>query len=232
MLWNLRWDRKEIAEQTEHPAGKRFVIHRHRDQDGDHIDVRLEQDGYLVGWRVAATEPDGATWATEKMPHPLAWLDADRDATRIDSGIYEWNDRDNGAGNLVLHGESAIYRLHVRRADALSVEGMISVAEAAKEHGLDLTRAANLLRDGVTARQRAVQRLCGLARELDGDAFDEPAWRKSLAGLTLDDVHRRLRAYEVRFDEKYPPQPVSQPVPLSEDNGAGRWEDMLALLRE
>jgi hypothetical protein len=84
--------------------------------------------------------------------------------------------------------------------------------------------AAQLVLDGIAARDRATARLCGLGRELDGGAFDESAWRKSLRGLSLDEIHAQLRAFEVRFDAKYPPAPVSRPERLPEDGEANRLD--------
>ena len=81
------------------------------------------------------------------------------------------------------------------------------------------------------SRQIAVERLCGLGRELDGAVFDEAVWRKTLRGLSLDEIHRQLHAYEVRFDRKYPPQSVSRPERLPEDKEEGRAGAAMAILR-
>ncbi len=99
-------------------------------------------------------------------------------------------------------------------ASAESAAAVRAIEAAVAECHADMAQAAALVRDGVSARQRATARLIGLGRELDGDAFDETAWRETVAGLNLDAIHAHLRAYEARFDAKYPPQPVSQPEPL------------------
>lgn len=98
--------------------------------------------------------------------------------------------------------------------ELFSLTAARSITEALHESKASPEHAANLIRDGVAARRRAVARFCGLGRELDGGAFEEDVWRKTLAGCSLDEIHAHLRAYEVRFDEKHPPQPVSRPAPL------------------
>lgn len=94
---------------------------------------------------------------------------------------------------------------------------------------MEPSRAGALIADGATARLRATERLCGLGRELDGDAFDDAVWRKTLSSLTLEEIHGQLRSFEVRFDLKYPPMPVSRP---DHAQGASRSEDALAIVRE
>ena len=84
------------------------------------------------------------------------------------------------------------------------------------------TAARRPRRDGVTARRRALERFCGLGRELDGSAFDEAVWRRTLESLSLDEITRHLRAYEVRFDHKFPPSPTSYPETLP-DSESGAW---------
>jgi len=56
-------------------------------------------------------------------------------------------------------------------------------------------------------------------------------WRKTLGGLSLREIHRHLEAYEVRFDQKNPPQPVSRPEPLSEDEVVSYSDRVMAILR-
>ena len=60
----------ESAEERAVPdeAHGRFVLHRHHDEGGAHLDLRLEQDGYLMGWRIDGISLEGAPWATEKAP--------------------------------------------------------------------------------------------------------------------------------------------------------------------
>jgi hypothetical protein len=112
-----------------------------------------------------------------------------------------------------------------------------SVSEAIGDCGVDVQQAGRLVSDGMTARRRSIERLCGLGRELDGTAFDDGVWRRILAGLSLEEIHAQLRAYEVRFDQKYPPDPVSRPESLPEmesDDPAGmdRAGVAMAIVRE
>jgi hypothetical protein len=232
MLWSIRCEpvaQHESAVSLE-DAG-RFVIHRHRDAEGPHLDLRLEYDGYLAGWRVDATDLTGEPWAAEKAPHPLRWLDQDGDATREDEGRYrrlDWNDDERV---VFLRGRNGDRILRARRVEGLPPRVVRAVRDALLDVDQPLECAAKLIRDGLTARARAVGRFCGLARELDGDAFDEALWRKTLERLSLDEIHVHLRQYEVRFDRQYPPAPVSQPERLREDERAAPTAEVMAILR-
>ena len=111
-----------------------------------------------------------------------------------------------------------------------------------KELGFDVARAEDAAqflaraRDGETARKRAVERLCALGRELDGDSFDEKMWRSTLSHLLLKEIHGHLRSFERRFDEKHPPLPVTKREKLESDNkvrervAAGILSEELSLL--
>ena len=228
MFWQLT--PRETEEPVELPPDAllgRFVLHRHRDPLGQHLDLRLEQDGCLLGWRIDGTSLDGAPWATEKAPHPLHWLEQDGDAVRVDSGSYGWIGRDSERGELLLCGEHGDIVLVVERVPGPAPEAIRRICEALSECGAEPGDAGRLVRDGATARTRAVERLCGLGREVDGPTFDESLCRKMLQGLSLDEIHAHLRTFEVRFDRKYPPQPVSKPESLSED----RMDAAMTILR-
>lgn len=210
------------------PAG-RFVLHRHTDAEGDHLDLRLEADGHLRGWRIDAESLAAGAWATEKAPHPLRWLDDNGDAARIDAGEYvveSWG-RDGSA--IILRGAAGTRRIVMGRAPELPVSAARAIVTALRDREISPDDAPGLLADGLAARSRAIQRLCGLGHELDGDAFEEAVWRKTLSGLTLDEIHQQLRAFEVRFDQKYPPLPVSRPETESE---TPRNRDAMAIARE
>ncbi|MCC6144863.1 MAG: hypothetical protein IT368_13740 [Candidatus Hydrogenedentes bacterium] len=105
-----------------------------------------------------------------------------------------------------------------------------AILELAERHQLSTERIGALVEDGLTARRRALARFCGLGKELDGATFDEAAWRATLEHVSLDTIHQHLRAYEVRFDQKYPPAPTSQPEPL--DFEEARTAKAQAILRE
>jgi hypothetical protein len=132
--------------------------------------------------------------------------------TRIDAGEYAveaWG-RDGGA--IVLRGaDRHVTRFTIAPAPELPVAAARAIATALHVREIAPADAPALLADGLAARSRAIQRLCGLGRELDGDAFEENLWRKTLHGLSLDEIHRQLRAFEVRFDQKFPSLAVSRP---------------------
>jgi len=234
MFWKIV--REEGADGRAEAPGRwdgRFVLHRHCDAEGAHLDLRLEQEGYLLGWRIDGVALEETLWATEKAPHPLCWLDQDGEAVREDAGAYAWLERDGAGGVLLLQGRSGEpIRCRVARHAGLPARVVRDVVDALAESGVRNTEAARAVRDGLTARRRAVERLCGLGRELDGAAFDEAVWRKALEGLSLEEIHGQLRAFEVRFDAKYPPQPVSRPERLPDDEADARGDEALAIARE
>lgn len=229
MLWKLCWEDGESG--CEAPEdGRRYVLHRHRDEGGAHWDLRLEQDGYLMGWRIEGERLDGESLATEKGPHAVGWLEQDGDAVREDEGRYVWLRRDGHGGELVLQGRTGIRRIRVSRFRGLGARSIEALCGCLKQHGVEEGAATGLIEDGVRARQRAVARLYGLGRELDGRGFDEGLWKRSLEGLSLREIERHLELFEARFDAKYPPQPVSRPEALPEER-MECGERVLALLR-
>ncbi len=231
MFWSLTCDDDAPDDAAFQPQG-RFVLHRHRDADGPHLDLRLEQDDALVGWRIAAESLETGAWATEKRPHPVHWLEHDGDALCDDRGVYACIESGGDVCSLLLRGQHGLRRLRLAREGALPARAARDVCRTLVDLGARADDAPRLLRDGFAARQRAVERLCGLGRELDGAAFDEPLWRRTLEGLSLDEIHAQLRAYEVRFDLKYPPAPVSRPEPLPEEDDGRRTRNVLTLLRD
>lgn len=122
--------------------------------------------------------------------------------------------------------------LELNTARETTSEWVEEARAAMKEHQVKPKLAARLIQDGVEARRRAIERFCGLGRVIDGPGFNETVWRATLAHLSLRDIHHHLEAYEVRFDAKYPPQPVSQPEPLPEEEPQGWSERGMAILKE
>jgi hypothetical protein len=232
MYWNLTMRREEPGvDRDQLSADGRFVLHRHRDSVGAHFDLRLEQGGALVGWRIDGESLEGSLFASEKASHPVRWLDVDGDAIREDVGEYCWVSRGRDAGSLRLIGEDGSWLVSADRVAGLSPSAVRSVSDALESAGFSDCEAGRLVVDGIAARQRAVERLCGLGRELDGSAFDEDVWRQVSRGLSLEEIHGQLRAYEVRFDVKYPPSPVSRPEALDGDESGDRAGMALAIAR-
>ncbi len=240
MFWTLvsvePLDRAAARAADAAPVEGRFVIHRHRDTQGPHLDLRLEQDGCLAGLRVDADALEPGAWAAEKAPHALHWLRQDGDAVRVDAGAYAWERRDADVRVMRLDGAHGVCRLEWRRDEGLPPSCLRALAEAV--HALNVTpdRVADLVRDGVEARERAVARLCGLGRELDGPAFDAAAWRRLLDPLSLREIHGHLAAFETRFDRAFPPEPVSRPEALEDEaqraSAQSRADRALRLLRD
>ncbi|MCK5558856.1 MAG: hypothetical protein KAJ01_10770 [Candidatus Hydrogenedentes bacterium] len=212
--------------------GGRFVLHRHGDDGGEHLDLRLEEGDVLAGWRLPRDAMEhmalGDIVACElKLIHPTRWLDVNDEVCAVeDSGKYRWVVRNADRGVAVFEGQQLAgqysFVRRQERAEPVLESYRNSRSVIKEELGLDLVRAedvAQLLaraRDGETARKRAIERLCALGRELDGESFDEKMWRNTLRHLSLAGIHAHLRSFEKRFDEKYPPLPVTKREKLEE----------------
>jgi hypothetical protein len=231
MIWRVTAEPHTDSSRAIDLPGGRFVLHRHIDRDGPHRDLRIEWDGYLLGWRIDGDPFAGEAWALEKGPHSLKWLERNADAVSEDKGTYHWAQRDGDVRRLVLTSEQGVRTLRFEKAAALTPKIIADVAKVAQQTGIDPGQAARLIADGAHARERAIARLCGLGRELDGSTFDEAIWRRSLSALSLDDIHHQLRAYEARFDATYPPQPVSRPEALPGEDTQRSAAEALAILR-
>lgn len=230
MLWRLTLDMVE-GDEAGHVDG-RYVIHRHRDAQGVHLDLRLEQDACLTGWRIDGSRIEPEAWAVEKGSHPTRWLDQDGEMVRVDAGTYTWLTHEDGHKRLVLRGKRGEHIIDATLQEGLPARVRGQVCRMLDELKADAGEAPRLIEDGVKARRRLVQRLCGLGRELDGDGFDEGAWRKALANLSLDEVQRHLHAFELRFDRKYPPHPTSRPEQLPDDEPVtSRAKGAMAIIR-
>ncbi len=225
--------READCSAREVPEGKEFVVHRHRDEEGEHLDLRLEDGEVLVGWRLPRDTSerlsDGQEVVCElKRMHPRRWLEVDDEGCFVeDAGRYRWLERGADRGVGVFGGKRFVGRYRFVRRE-LSEEPASdrcekSVSLIRKELGLDLGRAEDAekllasVRDGETARKRAVERLCALGRQLDGDSFDERMWRCTLNHLLLREIQGHLRSFERRFDEKHPPVPVTKREKLESD---------------
>lgn len=222
MYWNLTVTTadQESSSRESAPSG-RFVLQRHHDDAGPHWDLRIEQSGHLVGWRLERPLYEKSGWALEKGPHPMRWLEHDGEAIREDAGLYTVITWSKERRELLIEGRNGAHTLRAERMPFFPPETARAVQKTLDELSVDASAVAGVLRDGVTARRRAIERFCGLGRELDGSAFDETVWRRTLATLTLDELTAHLRTYEVRFDHKYPPSPTSHPEALPEsDHGA------------
>lgn len=232
MYWRITRERDEASVgATRNEAHGRFVLHRHHDADGPHLDLRFEQDGYLSGFRVDGLSLDEDVCASEKGAHPIEWLEQDGDAVREDSGTYHRRVVGEHEMLIALHGGQGTRVLRAVREPGLTPNTVRDVCAVLREHGAPAADAAHLISDGIAARRRATERLCGLARELDGAAFDEEVCRRSLAPLTLADIHAQLRGYETRFDAKYPPAPVSRPERLADRGAAVAVDKALDIVR-
>ena len=216
MYWQITDIKRTEAVPSEETAG-RFVLHRHRDEGGAHFDLRLETGDFLAGWRVAGETFEPGCWATEKLPHPPAWLEQDRDARREKDGAYALRYRDARRCCVALTDGDETMEVTLERCAGPSVEDLRALAATAADRGLAFAALPALVEDGVAARARSVERFCGLSRALDGDAFDEPGWRQLLAGMTLAEIGERLAKVEARHDRVLPPAPVSRPERLDED---------------
>lgn len=200
----------------------RYILHRHSDAQGPHRDLRIEEDGVLRGWRITE-DGDGAMMAVEKAAHPVHWLNPEsgKAAGMVceERGTYAWVERSPMRAVIRLQGSGGSKTIEINALEELAPCTVHGLRAFMAENRVKEPALSGLLRDGLSARRRAMYRLAGLARELDGEAFDAALWERMAREMTLDELHAHLRCYETRFDAKYPPRPVSQPEPLEAVEG-------------
>ncbi|MFC1735120.1 hypothetical protein ACFL1X_03320 [Candidatus Hydrogenedentota bacterium] len=208
----------------------RFVVHEHVDVHGEHVDIRLEAGSCLIGWRMRSlSELKGRL----KALHPLRWLDVDVDnCKRVDGGEYRIVSRQVGGIEIEFAGDRLSGHFEAKEVisggDGL-VEGLVEELRAELEvrgpdvvlPGSDADFVMVLMRDGLNARRDALERMCSLGRDLDGDAFPESFWRERQSSLSVSDMKDNLALLERRFNEKYPPRPLS----VREDPGVDAEAD-------
>jgi len=228
MFWKLIVD--GVSDSEEFVPRDRYSLRRDTCEPGGAETLELHEGDVVRGWKMAGPLCDAAVWASELSSRSSSNRD-----TRIDpggeSGGYAWEHVGMDGGTLLLERNGEICRIRVERVASLCLESAREIAGVMQEHGVASSDAAGLVADGLAARRNAVERLCGLGRELDSERFNDAVWRKTLAGLRLTDIHEQLRAFEVRFDEKYPPMPVSRPESLDESASVSRDEKAMLILR-
>ena len=108
--------------------------------------------------------------------------------------------------------------------------GLVTVGE--RELAIGQTEVLHCLIQEVLGQKSYVFLTVSQGRELDGESFDEALWRKTLEALTLDEIHGQLRSFEVRFDVKHPPMPVSRPDAPEDGVEGTRSVQALAIVRD
>ncbi len=221
-VWTMR-RAGEYTADNDAIEPSRFVVHRHVDDGGTHLDLRIETDGGgLAGWRLSPdaierTNHGDEVFCLAKPIHPVRWLDHNSELCAVvGSGRCRRMDSEKGHARMAFDGTglNGIYEFRPWPGER-GIVGLIDAVErfagGTAAGPADIERFAAAAEDGRTARVRAIERVCGLGRELDGDAFDERLWRSMLAPLTLNEVYRQMARFERRFDEKYPPTGVTRP---------------------
>lgn len=239
-IWSMRYA-GEVGPNDGAGGEGRYVVHRHADEGGPHLDLRVEvAERSLAGWRLPADAIDRMGTGEDvlcavKAEHPARWLDHDSSVCAVvDAGRYTESRDEDGSVRLAFSGPAlnGVYEFR-RRSNEGVVMALIKTAEqftGKRVEVADVERLATAAEDGRTARVRAEERLCGLGRELDGDAFDETLWRCMLAPLSLKEIYRQVARFERRYDEKYPPAHVTRATDNLDD--AKRKEEVAAILAE
>ncbi len=207
----------EIPVELPFHSEGRFVLHRHKDKQGIHLDLRIEQKGYLLGWRIDSTELQSELWGVEKLPHSSAWLDTTEHADLVHSGDYRWFSHGDGNGYLVLRLENQVQRVyHIERWAGFSLRFQRALWQSMRKWQVLPAQVISLIEDGVEARNYAIQRLCGLGKFLEGDCFDSSHWEKVLSQCSLSEIHAYLKKWEDRFEKQSPPERLSRPEKVDE----------------
>lgn len=188
-----------------------WILHRHRDHYGPHLDLRLEFRGILGGLRVDADALIPGVPATEKGPHPNAWLTAEGPAQEVGRGRWAWEKYTPDHRVLLLDNGTDRLRLGWKRAPALPTSVIVQLAAWAQQNHLTPDQLSALCADGLRARQAARARCRGLAALIEAEHFDPDAWNDLLEPLNLDALNQKLDALEARLDQLHPPAPWTHP---------------------
>jgi len=257
LIWTIRRRGERIRDRSEQSqeAGERtgaegdhthrelqYLVHRHDGTGGTYLDLHIERPGGSVArWTMGVNGLDRLSAGEEAVctlnPEDSMRL-ADQDTPEyamVDEGTYTDKGEAAGRRRLVFRGRVLDGEYEFRVVCDDNVVGVL--ADAIREEPDTLLTPESVkefiaaARDGRVARGRAVERLCGLGRELDGDAFDDRLWRRMLDGLSLAEMYRQTARLERRFDEKYPPRSVSRSTSLPEEH-SDRRETVAAILEE
>ncbi len=214
----------------------RFVVHLHRDRQGSHLDLRIEQKGYLLGWRIEDTEFRSELWGTEKLPHDNSWLDKDNTEDTKYVGDYRWFSRGDGNGYLVLRmKDNSQLTYRVERWGGFSIRFQRALYQCMRKWQISPLEVLSLIEDGINARNQAIRKICGLGKFLEGDNFDSAQWEKVLSHCSLDEIYASLRRWESRLERQSPPTPFSKPERVDESwvekSGTQNSQNLLKLVR-
>ena len=235
-------DERDRAEAGHPHRDLPYLMHRHEDEGGMYLDLHIERPGCSAArWMMDIDVLDRLS-AGEEIVCTLNPQDSVRlveqdvaEYTVVDEGTYTDAGETEGRRRLVFSGRVLDGEFEFRAVcDNSTVTALAEVIREEPGAMLEpesVEEFAAAARDGRVARRRAVERLCGLGRELDGDSFDGQLWRRMLDGLSLSEIHRQTARFERRFDEKYPPQPVSRSASLPEED-SDRRKIVTAILDE
>ncbi len=207
----------EIPPEIPFHSEGRFVIHTHKDKQGSHFDLRIEQNGYLLGWRIDDTELRNELWGTEKLPHDLSWLDTENTSSATETGDYRWFSHGDGNGYLILRMKDPhqiTYR--VERWGGFPIRFQRALWQNMRKWQLTPSQVLSLIEDGITARNYAIQRICGLGTYLEGDNFDASQWEKVMSRCSFNEIYANLKKWEARFEAQSPPTTRSRPEKVDE----------------
>ncbi|HOK09982.1 MAG TPA: hypothetical protein PLT82_11210 [Candidatus Hydrogenedens sp.] len=195
----------------------RFVVQRHKDKQGHHLDVRLEQDHYLLGWRIEAHELLPKLWGQEKLPHDPIWLETDKETECLLAGRYRWFKQSDTCGYLELTSETGQQMVYqVERWAGFPARFQQALWQRMQTWQIAPADVPSLIEDGIHARKYAIRKLCGLGQFLDGDAFCSEHWEKALARCSLEEIYSYLQKWEARFSRYAPSERISRPEKIDE----------------
>lgn len=202
----------EIPENVPLHSEGRFVLHAHKDKQGSHLDLRIEQKNYLLGWRIDDTELRSELWGTEKLPHDPSWLEKEEGGDTKQTGEFRWFSHGDGNGYLILKTrDNQILTYRVERWGGFSIRFQRALWQYMRKWQLSPSEVLSLIEDGVTAREYAIQRICGLGRYLEGDNFDTSQWEKVMSRCALKEIYTNLQKWEARLEGQNPPARLSRP---------------------
>lgn len=199
-------------------ATGRFIVQRHQDNLGVHIDIRLEHEGYLTGWRIdGVSELADEMWGEAKLPHNPNLL-YDANLPEIERGIYQWYLEDGEIGILELVSTSEdckVFRVEKCCGVPLSVQRKL--IEICSGYGLKWDEVSSLIGDGLKAREWMITKICGMAQYLDDQAFVQDDYVEYLKNRSFEELKESLIIWEKRLSLKKPVERVTKPINVEQE---------------
>ncbi|MCX8065998.1 MAG: hypothetical protein N3G21_12650 [Candidatus Hydrogenedentes bacterium] len=203
----------------------RFIIHRHSDIAGEHIDIRLEEDFSLVGWRVDGTSELGdEMWGVAKLPHHPGLLD-DGTIPVVAKGKFRWllDNKDDTFLELEFDdGEIRVYKVEKHGGLPASIQNRLN--KIISDNGLSWDEALSLIGDGIKAREWLITKICGMVEYSGNYILPQAEYAEYLKGKSLDELKRNLTYWEKKVSSNQSVGRLTRPGDIGQEGESEKWK--------